>query len=150
MSSFAIKAARNAIEGDDTLADAHASLVGVLKSYHWDWAGAEAEYKQALELSPNFATAHRWYADFLCALGRTDEAVREMERALELDPLSLIINTESAWISYLARDTGCAMDQAVKTLKIEPHFYPACHILGLDYELMGEGENVEATGFCHY
>lgn len=134
------QAARKAIEIDDSLADAHASLAGILKYHHWDWANAEIEYKHALELNPNHATAHRWYADFLSALGRTGEAFAEMERALDLDPLSLIINAEIAWISYLARDTGRAVRQSLKTLEIEPQFLPACHILGLAYEQMGENQ----------
>jgi len=134
------RAARKAIEIDDSLADAHASLAGILKFYYWDWAGAEAEYKRALELSPGHATAHRWYADFLSALGRTDEAIKEMERAVGLDPLSLIINAEIAWIAYMAHDASRAVDQSLKTLEIEPHFLPACHILGLAYEQMGRNE----------
>ncbi|MGH9354830.1 MAG: tetratricopeptide repeat protein, partial [Terriglobia bacterium] len=82
----------------------------------------------------------RWYADFLCALGRAGEALEEMERALQLDPLSLIISTEISWISYLARDVGRAVDQALKTLEMEPEFYPACHILGLAYEQIGDNK----------
>ncbi len=132
------QAARRALEIDDSLADAHASLGGILKCHHWDWTRAEAEYKRALELNPNHAIAHRWYANFLCAVGKMDQAIAEMGQALDLDPLSLIINTEVAWISYLARDSQRAVDQCLKTVHIEPQFFPAYHILGLAYEQMGE------------
>lgn len=130
-------AARKALALDNTVADAHASLAGILKSFHWDWRGAEAEYKRALGLNPSHATAHRWYANYLSTMGRTEEALEEMHRALELDPLSLIINMELAWIYYMGRDHGRAADQALKTLEMEPAFSPACHVLGLAYEQMG-------------
>jgi TolB-like protein/Flp pilus assembly protein TadD len=132
------KAARKALEMDNTLAEAHASLAGILKSFHWNWEEAMREYKLALELNPNYATAHRWYADFLAALGKSQEAAREMERARELDPLSLVINMEMAWNLYMARDYIRAVEQARKTLEVEPQFSPAYHVLGLAYEQMGK------------
>lgn len=132
------KAARKALEMDNTLAEAHASLAGILKSFHWNWEEATQEYKQALELNPNYATAHRWYADFLAALGRSKEAAREMERARELDPLSLVINMEVAWNLYMARDHVRAAEQALKTLEVESQFSPAYHVMGLAYEQMGK------------
>jgi TolB-like protein/tetratricopeptide (TPR) repeat protein len=130
--------ARKALELDDTLAEAHVALAGVLKSYHWDWLGAEQEYRQALDLNPNYATAHRWYGALLMNLGRSAEAIQEMERALELDPFSLIINMELGWVHYMARDYGQALEQALKTIDIEPQFLAAHHILGLAYERMGK------------
>jgi TolB-like protein/Flp pilus assembly protein TadD len=130
--------ARKALEMDSTLAEAHASLAGILKSFHWNWEEATMEYKLALELNPNNATAHRWYADFLAALGRSQEAAREMERARELDPLSLVINMELAWNWYMARENVRAVEQARKTLEVEPQFSPAYHVLGLACEQMGK------------
>ncbi|HEX5482463.1 MAG TPA: winged helix-turn-helix domain-containing protein [Terriglobia bacterium] len=131
-------AARKALALDNTVADAHASLAGILKSFHWDWSGAEAEYKRALELNPSHATARRWYANYLSALGRTEEALQEMHRALDLDPLSLIINMELAWIYYMGRDNGRAADLALRTLEMEPGFSPTRHVLGLAHEQMGK------------
>jgi TolB-like protein/Flp pilus assembly protein TadD len=131
------QAARKALEIDESLAEAHVSLAGIHKSYYWDWLGAEKEYRQALVLNPNYSTAHRWYAAFLMSLGRTGDALQEMERALELDPLCLIINMEMAWLFYMARDYDRAVEQALKTLDIEPQFFSAFHTLGLAYEQMG-------------
>jgi TolB-like protein/tetratricopeptide (TPR) repeat protein len=134
------QAARKALEIDPALAEAHASLAGILKSFHWDWGGAEAGYRKAIELNPSYSRARQWYADFLSSRRRPDEALQEMGRALELDPLSLIINMELAWILYMAREYDRAMEQALKTLEIEPQFSPAHHVLGLAGEQLGRKE----------
>src|SRR5262249_14342966 len=84
-------AALKAVELDDSLAEAHTSL-GSAKESEWDWTGAEKEYKKAIELNPNYATAHHWYSGLLAALGKQDEALAEAKQAIELDPLSLPIN----------------------------------------------------------
>jgi TolB-like protein/Flp pilus assembly protein TadD len=130
--------ARKALEIDGTLPEAHLSLAEIQKAYHWNWSAAEAEYQSALQLNPNFANAHRLYADFLSGLARVEEAEREMERAMELDPLSLIIHMETAWNSYMARHYEQSVDRALRTLEIEPQFMPAYNILGLAYEQMGK------------
>ena len=85
-------AAIKALELDDTLGEAHTSLAYSLVNYDWDWRGAEKEYQRAIQLNPNYATAHQWYAECLSMLGRHTEAIAEIKRAQELDPLSLIIN----------------------------------------------------------
>lgn len=128
------EAALKALDIDETLAEAHASLAGVLKSYDWDWPAAEKEYQRALELNPSYATAHRWYAAFLTAMGRHEEALREIERAQELDPLSLAISMEMAWDFYIAREYERAIEQSQKTLELEPAFAAAFSTLGLGYE----------------
>ncbi|MDE3180685.1 MAG: winged helix-turn-helix domain-containing protein [Acidobacteriota bacterium] len=133
-------AARKALHIDPDLAEIHATLAGILKSFHWDWEGAEGEYKKALSFNPNSARAHQWYADFLSAMKRHDEAIREMDRALDLDPLSLIIHMEKAWILYMGREYEAALEQARKTLEIEPQFSPAHHVLGLASEELGRRE----------
>jgi len=69
----------------------------VKEHFEWDWTGAEREFKRAIELNPNLATAHHWYGDYLANMGRLDEGIAQTKRALELDPLSLIINTTMGW-----------------------------------------------------
>jgi len=128
------EAALKALDIDETLAEAHASLAGVLKTYDWDWQAAEKEYLRALELNPSYATAHRWYAAYLTAMGRHEEALREMERAQELDPLSLAISMEMAWDFYIAREYERCIEQSLKTLEMEPAFAAAFSSLGLGYE----------------
>lgn len=90
--SQAKTAARKALELDESLAEAHTSLAFIKTFYDWDWAGAEAESRRAIELNPSYATAHQWYGDALLQMGRVVGAIAEEERALELDPLSLVIN----------------------------------------------------------
>ena len=126
-----------ALEIDEELAEAHASLAGVKKSFEWDWIGSEAEYLRALELNPNSADAHRWYAALLCAMNRMDEGLHEIRRAQELDPLSIVINMELAWDLYMARDFRSAMEQSWRTLVLDPKYAPAQHTLGLAYEQLG-------------
>jgi TolB-like protein/tetratricopeptide (TPR) repeat protein len=134
------EAALNALRIDDTLAEAHASLAGILKGYEWDWAAAEKEYRRALELNPNYATAHHLYADFLSAMGRPEEGIREIYRAQDLDPLSLVISMEVGWNFYIAREYDRAIEHSLRTLELEPHFCPAHHTLGLAYVQLGRYE----------
>lgn len=134
------EAALRALAIDDSLGEAHASLASVKKVFDWDWPGAEAGYKKSLELNPNYETARRWYADYLSAVGRFDEALDEMRRARELDPLSVIISMETAWNYYMARQYHHVVEQALKTLAMEPQFAPAKYVLGLGYEQLGRYE----------
>jgi len=128
------KFAEAALRIDRNLAEAHVAIAGVKKLYDWDWPGAEAAYRRALELNPKQARAHQLYASHLSAMGRHQEAVREIRLALEMDPLSLVIGTEAAWTLYMARDFESAMEQSWKTLTMEPKFAPAQQTLGLAYE----------------
>ncbi|HMD98514.1 MAG TPA: winged helix-turn-helix domain-containing protein [Terriglobia bacterium] len=129
---------RIALSLDDGLAETHASLASIKKSYEWDWVGAENEYLRALELNPNYATGHHWYADFLSSMGRSEEAMQEIHTAQELDPLSLVISMEVAWNWYMARQYEQSLEQSLKTLEIEPSFTPAQHTLGLAYLQLGK------------
>jgi serine/threonine protein kinase/Flp pilus assembly protein TadD len=126
-------AALKALEIDDTLGEAHNSLAFVKRYYDWDWVGAEKEYQRAIELSPNYATAHHWYALHLGQMARTDEALKEIHRAFELDPLSIIINTNVAWINYFARQYDQAINQFRKTLDMDPNYAVAHMRLGESY-----------------
>jgi serine/threonine-protein kinase len=97
----------------------------VRSHYDWDWGGAEKEFQRALELNPNYANAHYFYGlSCLSPLGRLDQALREMRRAQELDPLSPIINANLAWTLIYARQYDAAIEQLRKTLALDPHFGP--------------------------
>jgi TolB-like protein/Flp pilus assembly protein TadD len=126
-------AAEKALQIDETLAEAHASLAYAKEEYDWDVAGAEREYKRAIELNPNYATAHQWYALHLAVRGRYAEAIAEIKLAQELDPLSLIINTNVGWVFYFARQYNEAVEQCRKTLELDPNFAAAHWMLGQAY-----------------
>ena len=126
-----------ALELDHELAEAHASLASISKVYEWDWRQAEAGYRRALALNPNYSTAHRWYAAHLAAIGRRDEAFAAMQKASDLDPVSPIIVTELAWHSYMAREFDAARRHARHALDLQPGFPPALFTLGLACEQLG-------------
>jgi tetratricopeptide (TPR) repeat protein len=137
-------AAERALELDETLAEAHASLARVLAAYEWDWAGAEREFKRAIELNPRYAVAHQWYGGYFEARGRHTEAIAERKLALELDPLSLIINFELGLAFYYARDYDRAIGQFQKTLELDQNFRPARMFLPAAYEQKGMYEEAIA------
>jgi serine/threonine protein kinase len=137
-------AAMQALEIDETLAEAHTSLGLVKEHFDWDWGGAEREFKRAIELNPNLATAHHWYGDFLANMGRSEEGLRETSRAQEMDPLSLLINTSLGRQFYLARQNEKAVQQLRKVLDIDPKFTPARWMLEEVYAQMGEQKEAVA------
>ncbi|MEO8380827.1 MAG: protein kinase [Acidobacteriota bacterium] len=124
-------AAMKALEINDDLADAWASLGAVRWWYEWDWDGAEEAYRRAIELNPNYATAHDGYAMLLSARGRFDEAVEQISKAGELDPLSLIIAVHAGWPAYVARDYESAIRRFRKALELDENFIPAHGWLGM-------------------
>ncbi|MFQ5653003.1 MAG: protein kinase, partial [bacterium] len=127
------EAALQALEIDDTLAEAHASLA----NYHvhsWDWIGAKREFKRAIELNPNYATAHHWFSQFLMIMGRSQEGLVEQKTAQELDPLSLIVNASLGRRLYWARLYDQAIEQLQKTLDLDRNFAMTHWFLGLVYE----------------
>jgi tetratricopeptide (TPR) repeat protein len=130
---LAKQASSQALELDNSLAEAHVSLAAAKAWYDWDWAGAEQEYKRAIELNPGYATAYQWYALDLAAMGRMDEALPMIQRAAELDPLSLIINLNVARVLYFARQYDQAIAQSLKTLDMYPDFPLALRRLGQAY-----------------
>jgi serine/threonine protein kinase/Tfp pilus assembly protein PilF len=107
-----------ALKYDESLAEAHTSLASIKAVTDWDWQGAENEYRRAIELNPNYPTAHHWYAAQLLLQGRLDEALQEIKKAKQLDPLSLAINKDFAVILLYARDYDKALEQCRKTLEI--------------------------------
>jgi len=132
------KAKESAIKAlalDNTLAEAHASLAHVLMNYDWNWSAAEKEFKRSIELKPDYATAHQWYAiHYLTATGRLEEAVQEMKKALELEPASLVMNTFMGATLYYAGRYDEAIDQCRRTIQMDPNFAVAHWHLGLAYE----------------
>jgi TolB-like protein/DNA-binding winged helix-turn-helix (wHTH) protein/Flp pilus assembly protein TadD len=137
-------AAIKALKIDDTLAEAHASLAFIKTYYDHDESGAEIEFKRAIELDPNYATAHHWYSEYLAMRGQEQEAMSEIRRAQELDPLSPVINTTLGERLYLARRYDDAIRQLQKTLEFAPDFGPAHYTLGLAFEQKGMYEEAIA------
>jgi len=129
-------AALKALEIDDKLAEAHASL-GQIVIYDYDRVTGEKEYYRALALNPNYAPAHQWLAEHLATMKRFDEAIAEIKRALELDPLSVIINRIYADILMDMRRFDEAMQQYRKTLELVPNFPTTLYFLGRAYEAKG-------------
>ncbi|MFY9529106.1 MAG: tetratricopeptide repeat protein, partial [Candidatus Acidiferrales bacterium] len=114
--------ARKALELDPTMAEAHTSLAFVLMHYDWDFAAAEKEYLRAIDLNPNYPTAHQWYAVNLAATDRMDAGLAELRHAQELDPLSLIISADLGEFLGWARRYEDADAQLQSTLKMDPNF----------------------------
>ena len=149
-------AALNALTLDDSLAEAHASLALVAENYDYDWQTAEKEFRRAIQLNPDYATAHQWYAEYLAWQGRFDEALAESERARQLDPMSLIIASDRGAILYYARQYDRAIDQLRAVLEMDPGFNNARSFMVAAYvqqgkfaealkenDLMGNAQNPE-------
>ena len=115
-------AALRALELDDTLAEAHASLALIKENYDYDWPGAEKEFRSAIQLDPQYASAHQWYAESLSWQGRFEEAFAESERARQLDPLSLIIASDYASILYNSRQYDNVLKQCRSALDLDPNY----------------------------
>jgi len=126
-------AAKQALQIDDGLAEAHASLDYVSAVYDWDWATAEKEFQRAIDLNPNYAGAHEWYAGFLAARGRQSEALIEMKRARDADPLLVLMHAALAEALYYSRRYDEVIAQCQQTLELDPD-YPLAHFhLGRAY-----------------
>ena len=123
-------AAMRAVELDEGLAEAHTALAVLAQDYDWDWQTAEKEYRRAIQLDPNYATAHHWYGEYLGLQGRFDEAFHELEHARRLDPLSLIIAADKAVILYYSRDYDRSIEQFRAVLEMEPNFPRAYLVIG--------------------
>ncbi len=135
-------AAQKALQLDDGLAEAHASLAHINMVYDWNWTSAEKEFKQAIELNPNYAGAHEWYAEFLAARGRESEALSEMKRARDADPLLVLMHAAVAEALYYSRRYDEVISQCQQTLELDPD-YPLAHFhLGRAY--MGKNMYPEA------
>jgi TolB-like protein/Tfp pilus assembly protein PilF len=133
----AAAAAAKALEIDDTLAQAHASQAMSRMAYDWDWPGAEREFRRAIDLDPDYATAHHWFAVLLLALGRHEEALASLKRAQQLDPLSIIISSDIGMALHLARRNDEAIAQFRKALEMAPYFVAGHRPLGAAYREKG-------------
>jgi adenylate cyclase len=122
-----------ALELDESLGEAHASLGFFRFLYEWDFAGAESEFVRAIALSPNYAEAHHWYAIYLANLGRHEEAFREAELAVDRDPLSLLMNMTAALNFYTGRQYDRAIEQLHKIIEMDANFPAAQSVLGCVY-----------------
>jgi eukaryotic-like serine/threonine-protein kinase len=121
--------ALKALEMDDSLAEAHTSLAYARWLGDLDWSGAEKGFKRALELKSSYVMAHEWYAEYLAALGRHDEALAEIKRAQQLDPLSVPVNRAVGWILYFGRRYDQAIEELQKTLGMDANFLGARIVL---------------------
>jgi TolB-like protein/DNA-binding winged helix-turn-helix (wHTH) protein/Tfp pilus assembly protein PilF len=130
-------AALRAVELDDRSAEAHTALALIVQNHDYDWKTSEQEFRRAIALDPNYATAHQWYAEHLMWLGRFDEALAESERARQLDPLSLIIATDDAYLLYTSRQYDRAIKGFRSVLDRDPGFARAYDI-GLVYLQTGQ------------
>jgi TolB-like protein/Flp pilus assembly protein TadD len=126
-------AAIKALELDSALGEAHNSLAFCLDAYDWDFDSAGKEFQRAIELNPGYATAHHWYAWHLAVLGRYDEAIAEMRKAENLDPLSLIINADLAELFVIAHLYDESIRQSRKTIEMDPNFALAHNQLAVAY-----------------
>ena len=157
----ALAAARQALEIDDSFAEAHTSLGYALMLGEWDFGEAEREFQRAIALDPAYPLAHHWYADLLQTSGRAIEAIAEASTACRLDPLALILNAELGRAHYYAGHFDEAIEQQQKTLDLEPGFAPSLFFVSQAYERTGRlaeaaaslekalaaGENPAFTGF---
>jgi len=133
--------AERALALDDSLGEAHASLAYVQRLL-WNWAEMERELRRALELNPNYATAHKYYGNYLANFGRLDEALVEYKKAQELDPLSLIIKANLAEVYLTKGDTDAAIEQSRQTIEIDPNWFYIRQLSAVAY--LKQGRTAEA------
>jgi len=131
------EAALKALALDDTVAEAHTSMAHILMYYDWDWQKAQEEFRKAIELDSNYSTAHQWYAEYLTGMGRFDEAMPEMRRALELEPTSIMLSLMIGWVSLTARNYDAAIEQYQRTLEMDPQYAQTHFALATAYRLKG-------------
>ena len=130
-------AVMKALAIDEQLVEARTSLAHITWMYDWDWTGAEREFKRAIDINPNYATAHEWYSVYLSAMGRHDEAIRTARRAYELEPLSLAIIRDLARAYYHARQYDEAIAAYLKAIELDPRHYRHNSWLELAYAQKG-------------
>jgi TolB-like protein/DNA-binding winged helix-turn-helix (wHTH) protein/tetratricopeptide (TPR) repeat protein len=141
--SKARAAALKAVELDDELAEAHTSLASIRADLEWNWPAAEGEFKRALELNPNYATAHHWYAEHLAWMGRFAEAMAEIRKAQELDPLSPVIGATVGEMYCRMDQCENAVQQYKKVLEMHPGFPQAQYLMAEAYARMGKYEKAQ-------
>ena len=132
------ESAEKALSLDPNIVEAHTALALYKQLYEWDWEGAEHAFKRAISVNPNYATAHQWYGEFLALMGRTEESIAEVEKAVELDPTSLSTNTARA-VPYLAAERYAeAIEKLRPALELDKNFSLALLYMGRSYDGMGD------------
>jgi TolB-like protein len=135
-----------ALELDDSLGEAHASLGSLNWEFDWDWRAAETEFQRALELSPVYPTAHQWYAEYLSFMGRTEESMAEIDRACALDPVSPVISGERGFLLYYAERFDASILALRQTLQLDPGWVLARIYLTADYLQLKDYAAAEKEG----
>jgi tetratricopeptide (TPR) repeat protein len=138
-------AAMKALEIDDSLPEAQA-ILAVVRKDEWDWSGAEQACQRAMELNPNYALAHAFWSDWLLIMGHHKEAMAEAQLALELDPLSVVVNFKLGYKFYFRRDYDRAIELLQKALELDPNFV-STHML-LAHVYAGKGMYEESLTTC--
>jgi tetratricopeptide (TPR) repeat protein len=133
-----------ALSLDPSLCEAHLARADAIRMLGWDWTGAEHAYAQARALNPSFVGAYRCYAVMLAAMARYDDAMRESDRAFELDPLCLEAGTAAAWVRYLSGDAVASIDYCRNALDMDPEWVPARRVLGAACLEAGRGQEAIA------
>jgi serine/threonine protein kinase/TolB-like protein/Tfp pilus assembly protein PilF len=131
------EAAEKAVALDNSLADAHASLAYIRLAYDWKWQEAGQQFEEALELNPGYATAHEWHALYLAATDHLDEAVVEIQKAQELDPLSIVMGMAAAQVFLYAGENDRVLEQCRRALELDPNFFLGYYFRGRAYEQKG-------------
>jgi len=139
-------AALTALTLDPDLGEAHTPLAAALWLYDWKWKKAEDEFKRSLELNPSYPTGNHWYAEYVMTMGHPVEAIAQMKKSQELDPLSLIINVAIGWARYMARRYDEAIEQLLQTVDLEPSYPVTYWILGLIYRKTGRYDMAVTVG----
>ena len=134
------EAAITAIRLDPLLAEGHTSLANILLFYDWDWEAARKEFEKAMDLNPNYATAHHWFGTYFVTLGEFKKAFKEIRTALSLDPNSRVISVDVGWFYQYSREYDQAVQYIKNTLELEPNFIIAHLNLGFTYTLQGKYE----------
>ncbi|MEO8623267.1 MAG: protein kinase [bacterium] len=134
--------ARKALELDDSLAEAHASLAWSLFAYDWNWPESEREFRRAISLDPRYATGHQWYAFMLASGGQIDEALVEGHTAQELDPASVSVRRSLAWLYVYARRYEQARYHITRAIEMNPNAEESYRVLG--FILTHDGQYAEA------
>ena len=137
--------ARKAIELDETLAEAHTSLGWVTFIYDWDWRGADREFRRAIELNPRYSTARQWYAWYLMAMGRFDEALAEGRVAVDLGTGSVSIRRSLGWLQYYSRQSEASLENLRRALTMDPTAEETHRLLGLVYLQQGRYDDAAAA-----
>jgi DNA-binding winged helix-turn-helix (wHTH) protein/Tfp pilus assembly protein PilF len=132
------EAVEKALALDNNSPEAHTSLAYIKLTYDWDWSGAEAEFRRALDLDPKYVNAHHWYSHELMAEGRVQESHIQSEEALNLEPTNVLMNEHMAWHHMMAREYNRSIPQALKTIELDPDFVQAHRVLALDYLYTGQ------------